>query len=192
MRRLTATRVDAIVEINDRFAAALAARPDVPACRLRRHHHGGPSARHEALARHSPRSQRILDTMLRIGARAPDLADGPDLVHVDLSAANVLFDEHDRATAVVDWNLGAYRGDRLFALVQTRFDREWFVQSPNADLVETAAAAHLDQILADRIAPDTLRLYWAHWMLHHLSQAIRSAPPEAVDWHLDLAESRLT
>ena len=49
---------------------------------------------------------------------------GQELVHVDLSAAKVLFDDEDRATAVVDWNLGVYRG----ALVQTRFDREWFVR----------------------------------------------------------------
>jgi aminoglycoside phosphotransferase (APT) family kinase protein len=84
---------------------------------------------------------------------------GVDLVHVDLSAANVLFDENDRATGVVDWNLGAYRGDRLFALVQTQLDREWFVRSPDADPVENAAAAHLDEILRDRIAPETLRAY---------------------------------
>ena len=116
---------------------------------------------------------------------------GTDLVHVDLSAANVLFDENDRATAVVDWNLGAYRGDRLFALVQTRFDREWFVRSPDPDPVENAAAAHLDEILLNRISPATLRVYWARWMLHHLSRAIRSGSSEVVDWHLDMAESRL-
>lgn len=190
-RRLTPARVGAMVEINDRFAGALAARPDVPVPPLSLGRSGGTGPRHDVLEAHSPRSRRVLDEIRRIGQREPRGLVGNDLVHVDLSAANVLFDENDRATGVVDWNLGAYRGDRLFALVQTRFDREWFVRSPDADPVETAAAAHLDEILADRIAPSTLRFYWAHWMLHQLSRAIRSAPAEVIDWHLDLAESRL-
>lgn len=190
-RRLSPARVDAMVEINDRFAGALAARPDVPVRLLGLRPGNGPSPRHEVLEAHSPRSSRVLDRMLRIGRQQPHDMVGDDLVHVDLTAANVLFDEHDRATAVVDWNLGAYRGDRLFALVKTRFDREWFVRSPDADPVENAAAAHLDTILADRISPAVLRLYWAEWMLRQLYWAIRSAPSDVVDWHLDMAESRL-
>jgi phosphotransferase family enzyme len=190
-RRLTPARVDAMVEINDRFAGALAARSDAPVRLLCAGCGSDPCPRHRALATHGPRSRAVLREMLRIGRQGPRELAGDDLVHVDLSAANVLFDEHDRATGVVDWNLGAGRGDRLFALIQTRIDREWFVRSPDADPVENAAAAHLDQILVDRIAPATRRLYWAHWMLHQLRRAIRSAPPDVVDWHLDLAESRL-
>jgi Ser/Thr protein kinase RdoA (MazF antagonist) len=180
-----------MVEINDRFAGALASRPDVPVPLRCPCHSGDPCPRHKVLAAHSPRSRGVLHEILRIGRREPREMVGDDLVHVDLSAANVLFDENDRATGVVDWNLGVYRGDRLFALVQTRFDREWFVRSPDADPVENAAAAHLDEILADRIAPSTLRRYWAHWMLHQVSRAIRSAQSEVIEWHLDLAESRL-
>lgn len=190
-RRLSPARIDALVEINDRFAGALAARPDVPVRSLGLARGDVLSRRHEVLDAHGPRSRRVLGQILRIGEREPHDMVGDDLVHVDLSAANVLFDENDRATGVVDWNLGAYRGDRLFALVKTRFDREWFVRSPDADPVENAAADRLDEILACRIAPATLRVYWAHWMLYQLYWAIRSSPPEVVDWHLDLAESRL-
>jgi aminoglycoside phosphotransferase (APT) family kinase protein len=190
-RRLTPARIEAIVEINDRFAGALAARSDVPVRLLCLDRSGDPFPRHEVLRAHSARSRRVLDEVLRIGQREPREMVGNDLVHVDLTAANVLFDENDRATAVVDWNLGAYRGDRLFALVKTRFDREWFVRSPDADPVENAAAARLDDILAERIAPATLRMYWAHWMLYQLHWAIRSAPSQVVDWHLDMAEYRL-
>jgi aminoglycoside phosphotransferase (APT) family kinase protein len=190
-RRLSVAAVDAMVEINDRFAGALAARPDVPVRPLCLTHSGDPYPRHETLREHGARSRRILDEIRRIGEREPHEMIGADLVHVDLTAANVLFDENGNSTAVVDWNLGAYRGDRLFALVKTRFDREWFVRSPDADPGENAAAAHLDEILADRIAPATLRMYWAHWMLYQLHWAIRSCPDEVVDWHLDLAESRL-
>ena len=175
-RPLSPARVDAMVEINDRFAYALAGRPDVPPVPPRR----GPMP-----VEHGPRAHRVLAELRRFAA--PPVT-GTDLVHVDLTAANVLFDEQDNATAVVDWNLGAYRGDRLFALVKTRFDREWFVRSPAPDPVENAAAAHLDEILAARIAPDTLRGYWAHWLLYQLRFATR---PDVVDWHLELAGSRL-
>jgi hypothetical protein len=188
--RLTVARVDAMVEINDRFAGALTNRVDVPIPPLFQDG-ADQSAYHDVLKRHSPRGRRVLREILRAGNRPSGGVTGADLVHVDLSAANVLFDTEDRATAVVDWNLGAYRGDRLLALVKTRFDREWFVRSPNADPVETAAAIHLDTILTDRIAPDTLRMYWAHWMLYQLHLAIRSDSSEAIAWHLDLTESRL-
>jgi aminoglycoside phosphotransferase (APT) family kinase protein len=190
-RRLTPGRIDAIVEINDRFAGALVDRLDVPLppqCVDRRDDR---DSRQEVLAEHSPRSRRVLDEIVRIRRHAPPEMSGADLLHVDLSAANVLFDDADRATGVVDWNLGAYRGDRLFALVKTRFDREWFVQSANPDPVETAAAAHLDGILRERIAPSTLRWYWACWMLHQLYLALPSEAIDVVDWHLKLAESRL-
>jgi aminoglycoside phosphotransferase (APT) family kinase protein len=190
-RLLTPARVDAMVEINDRFAGVLAARSDVPVPPLHLALSGGSDPRHEILEAHSDRSRRVLERIRRFGQAEPREMLGTDLVHVDLSAANVLFDENDRATAVVDWNLGTYRGDRLFALVQTRFDREWFVRAPDADPTENAAAARLDEILHDRIARATLRRYWACWILHHLARAIRSAPSEVIDWHLDMAESRL-
>ncbi|WP_345581597.1 phosphotransferase, partial [Nonomuraea rosea] len=184
-RPLTPGRIDAMVEINDRFAGALAGRPGAPGRLLCPDCGSDPCPRHEVLATHSPRSRCVLKEILRIGRREPREMVGDDLVHVDLTAANVLFDENDRATGVVDWNLGASHGDRLFALIQTRIDREWFVQSPDADPMENAAAAHLDEILADRIAPATLRMYWAHWMLRQLCRAVGSAPSNVVDWHLD-------
>ncbi|MEU6249488.1 phosphotransferase [Glycomyces sp. NPDC047010] len=188
-RPLSPARMEAIVAVNDRFAGALADRPEVPAPPLTRRR--DPDPRHRTLADHGPRGRRVLDLVNRATERAQAEPAGTDLVHTDLSGANVLFDAAGTATGVVDWNLGAFRGDRHFALVQTRFDREWFVQSPGADPVETAAAHRLDAILAERIAPDTLRRYWAQWLLHHLDRAIRTAGPEAVAWHLDLAESRL-
>ncbi|THV21692.1 aminoglycoside phosphotransferase family protein [Glycomyces paridis] len=187
-RPLTPARMEAIVAVNDRFAGALADRPEVPAppmARTRR----GPDPRHGTLAGHGPRARRVLELIVR--ATEGTSTAGTDLVHIDLSGANVLFDERDAATGVVDWNLGAFRGDRLFALVQTRFDREWFVRSPEADPVETAAAHRLDEILAERVPAGVLRRYWAQWMLHQLDRAIRGASPEAVEWQLELAESRL-
>ena len=54
-----------------------------------------------------------------------------------------------------------------------------------------AAARRLDEILDDRIAPDTLRVHRAYWLRHHLPRAIRSGAPAVIDWQLALAESRL-
>ncbi|MEU5870628.1 phosphotransferase [Glycomyces sp. NPDC047369] len=185
---LNPARIEAIVAINDRFANALAARPDIPEPPQARPR--TPDPRHRALADHSPRSRRVLDRILR-AIEPPPPAPAADLVHIDLSGANVLFDEHGTATAVVDWNLGAYRGDRHFALVQTRFDREWFVRSPAPDPAETAAAHRLDTLLTERVPAPLLRRYWAQWMLHHLPRALRTATPDTIDWHLTLTESRL-
>ena len=188
-RPLDPARIDALVEINDRFAGALSERPDVPTPPWS--HRDRPEHYYDVLAGHGARSRGVLAQIRHVRSLgAPELA-GTDLVHVDLSAANVLFDHRGRATAVIDWNLGAYRGDRLFALVQTRFDREWFLRAPEPDPDGVAAARHLDEILADRLAPDLLRRYWADWLLHHLHQSIASRPPEVVDWQLDLAEARL-
>jgi hypothetical protein len=192
-RPLGPARVDAIAEINERFVDALARHPEVPPMSAWFRSAGSDGAALlEAVPEDDDRAREVVEEILRLLLQAPsDLLDGYDLVHVDLSAANVLFDEEDRATAVVDWNLGVYRGDRRLALVQTRFDREWFVQRPDADDTERAAARRLDEILSDRIAPHTLRLYWAHWLGHHLPRAFRSGASAIIDWQLTLAETRL-
>ena len=192
-RRLSPKRVDAIVEINERFADAVAGRPDVAPVSQWFQPPGGDS-RHlaELVPEDDRRARELVQEIVRLTTEAPDdVLAGHDLVHVDLSAANVLFDEEDRATAVVDWNLGVYRGDRRLALVQTRFDREWFVRRADADETEVAAARRLDDVLVDQIDPDTLRVYWAYWLRHHLPKAFRSEVSTVIDWHLELAESRL-
>lgn len=192
-RPLSPHRVDGIAEINERFAGAVVDLPTVPS--VSEWFRSGESAARPLLAsipERDRRARRVVSEIVRLIADAPaEVLAGDDLVHVDLSAANVLFDDDDRATAVVDWNLGVYRGDRHLALVQTRFDREWFVRRPDADDTELAAARRLDDILDDRIAPATLRVYWAYWLRHHLPQAFRNGAPAVIDWQLELAESRL-
>lgn len=112
------------------------------------------------------------------------------VVHIDLTTPNILFDATGGISGVVDWNLGAHRGDRHLALVKTRFELEWGLHSPTA-VEEVAAAAHLDEILRQRVAPETLRAYWAHRMLYQLHVALQFAPPDVVEWHLEVAEHRL-
>lgn len=191
--KLSPERIDQIVEINERFAGVLGNLPDVPPVANWFQKDGDPRRIADLIPPHDRRAHEVLREMIRLATRtsnAETLA-GSDLVHVDLSAANVLFDDEGSATAVVDWNLGAYRGDRRLALVQTRFDREWFVQSPNPEPSQIAAARHLDEILTTRIPPDTLRIYWAHWLLHQLPKALRNGSATVIDWQLSMAEGRL-
>jgi hypothetical protein len=185
--------VDEIVGINELFADVLSGRPDVPSVSDWFRPAGEDRDRKfQYVPEDDRRAREVVQEIVRLTSSAEDdVLAGGDLVHVDLSAANVLFDEEDRATAVVDWNLGVYRGDHQLALVQTRFDREWFVRRADADETELAAARRLDEVLADRIAPDTLRLYWAYWLGHHIPGAFRSGDSTVIEWQLALAETRL-
>ena len=192
-RRLSPRRIDGIVEINEQFAEAVSGFADVPPVTDWFQPAGGdPRQIVDLTPEGDRRASEVVSEIVRLTSNATNvLLAGHDLVHVDLSAANVLFDEEDRATAVVDWNLGVYRGDRRLALVQTRFDREWFVRRADADETEVAAARRLDEVLVDQIDPDTLRVYWAYWLRHQLPKAFRSEASTVIDWQLELAESRL-
>jgi aminoglycoside phosphotransferase (APT) family kinase protein len=142
------------------------------------------------VAKHSARSHRILAASLDISASAPPEVDGDDLVHLDLTGPNILFDDSGAVTGVVDWNLGAYRGDRHVALVKTRFEQEWGIHAP-APGPAARAAAHLDGILARRVSADVVDHYWAHRMLYQLYWAIQVAPTDVLDWHFQVAEARV-
>lgn len=189
--KITPAVIDTIVALNDRFARRLDDRTDIPILPLCLDVSGVPYPQHEVLASHSSRSRRLLDAVKAAGVNGPQTMIGTDLVHIDLTTPNILFDTGGSITGVVDWNLGAYRGDRHLALVKTRFELEWGLQSPAPDPAEVAAAAHLDQILGQRLPPDVLRSYWAHRMLYQLHFALQFAPPDVAEWHLKVAEDRL-
>lgn len=105
----------------------------------------------------------------------------------------MLFDRTGHVSGVVDWNFGVARGDRRFALIKTRFELAWCRLNPAADQhhVQPSAIDQLDQILDTQIEPHLLQLYWAHWSLYQLDWTIRHEPTDAINLHLDLAESRL-
>ena len=120
---VTPAVIDAVVEVNDRFADVLVDEPDVPALPLCLSRSGNPYPRHEILAVHSPRSRRILEAIRSIGLPERDDLAGDDLHHVDLDLSNVLIAPDGTVSGVVDWNLGVYRGNRHQALVKTRFEQ---------------------------------------------------------------------
>lgn len=188
---ITPAVIDAVVNVNDLFAHLLHDRPDVEQLPLCLTQSGAPYPRHEVLAAHSSRSRHVLAAIRGIGAEGPIGLDGDDLLHIDLDLSNVLFGADGAVTGVVDWNLGAYRGDRNLALVKTRFEQEWALHEPGPDPVRVDAARHLDAVLEQRVSPRDLRRYWAHRLLYQLHWALQSMPPEVVDWHLDVAEERL-
>lgn len=192
-RRLSEAQVDAIWAINDRFAGAATMLSGVPPVRdwFLPADGSGYALVTRSAAAGSRRAETVVAELVDVATSSLDLLEGSDVVHVDLNAANVLFDEDDTATGVVDWNLGLFAGPRDLALVQTRFDREWFVRGDAPDPGETAAASYLDRLLSERVDPATLRAWWAFWLLHGLPKAFASQDSAVVDWHLTLADTRV-
>jgi len=103
---VTPTVIDAIIQLNERFAHVLHDRPDVPLLSLCLTVSGDPYPRHEVLAAHSDRSRRVLEAIQAIGARTPK-----SWLEM-ISARRPYFVQHslrtrpERLPGVVDWNLG--------------------------------------------------------------------------------------
>jgi aminoglycoside phosphotransferase (APT) family kinase protein len=193
-RRVDAGVVEAMFAMNERFAGLLAARADVPAVWLASLEPG----HDEVLAGYSERSRELLQRIRQIRRTSPRQLTGEDLVHLDYSLGNVLYDEPHHITGVVDWNLGAARGDRRFALIKLRIDLAWdrstFLQFPDQASyhVRQEALDRMDEILATTIEPSLARSYWAHWIQQHAGWAIGNRrEPETVDLFLSLGEDHL-
>lgn len=187
--RLDATTIDAMVEINERFADLLAGRADVPVPDLGIREDAWDPRAVALLREHGPRARRILDRIREVGESAPLRIDGDDVLHPDLTLGNVLY-EAGRVTGVVDWNWGVERGDRRFALVRIYIDLYWSLVYPGA--VEPSAWERLGTVVETLIEPDLLRAYWANVTLGQLSHWSLEGSKEAVELFLRMGESRLT
>ena len=174
--------VEAMVALNDRFEGLLADRSDVEVPGLYLTKSGPGFSLHRPLELYDDRTRRLLGWIQEVGAANPAGMTGHDLVHFDYHPGNVLVDEDGVLAGVVDWD-GIGRGDRRFGLVTLRFG----VTTQQGD---AATAAWLDDVLVDRLAPDTLRLYWAAMSLREVDWAIRHHAPADVDRVLGLAETR--
>jgi len=176
--------VDEVVGVNDRFAGLLAGRPDVPlaACDAAPALDWG-----EALEHHSPRSRRLLRRLAPLTGAWTGRAD--DVVHPDLTTPNVLFGADGCVSGVVDWNGGAFRGDRHGALVKLLFDSTWDAACPGgSDRVRPAALERLETHLRGSIDADRLQQLWAWHALTMLDWTIRSHDPIGTEVHLALGE----
>lgn len=164
VREVTRKVVDAFVAMNERFTDLLTEHPDVvrpaafPDAVLEDYGWGS------TLGRHGVRGRRLLRRLLEVDGGRPFRMTGDDLVHTDYSLENVLFDEQDRISGIVDWNQGAARGDHRYALI----GRLGVHEHP---AVRAEALDRLDQVLA-AVEPPLLRIYQAHWEVFHVHHAI--------------------
>jgi phosphotransferase family enzyme len=107
--------VEEMVAMNERFAGLLVDRPDVPPPPAFPARTAAGHPWQQTLGRYSERSRRLLRRLLEIDAGHPFEMTGDDVVHLDYSLGNVLFDERGKISGIVDWNYGIARGDRRFA-----------------------------------------------------------------------------
>ena len=171
--------LEAMIELTERFAG-LAGDLPVPSMYLLE---SGPGfCLHESLRRYDARTRRLLDWVHQVGRDAPGGMTGDDLVHLDFHMANVLTDEAGSITGVVDWD-GIGRGDRRFALVTLRFDAYWRLPGESHEW--------FDELLESTLAPEVLRLYWAHMSLRQVDWAIRHHGPAVTERWLSFAETRM-
>lgn len=190
--RIGRDTVDAVLDLTRRFAGLLANRPEVPNPPLYLRSGGRELCRHDTLARYDARSRRLLDRIRALGADG-DRMPGDDLVHLDLTPGNVLFDGAGAPTGVVDWHgrNGLARGHRGFGLVTFRFDLAWGAAlDPGYPPVAPSAVERLDAAL-DELPPALLRRFWAHMSLRMVDWTIRRHGPADVDHQLAFAATRL-
>lgn len=156
---------EAMIELNERFRDLLADASNVP---LPDAFPTTEATWNETLGRHGDRSRRVLERMREI--EGPDLfqMSGHDLVHVDYSFENALFDDSGNITGIVDWNFGVARGNRHFSLLRLR-DSAASDCDASADVV-----AHIDDILRATLDPARLRAYSRHVAVQRVHYAIHN------------------
>lgn len=191
--RLTGRHVDLLdptttasfLATNERFAGLLRGRPDVPPPPAFPSHDGGYGVFEETIGGHSRRGRRLLDRLLTIDGGRPFRMDGDDLVHLDYSPGNVLFDDAGQVSGVVDWNFGVARGDRLYSLVGLGWGSVGQRAIPPAELTQIEGAL-------DALDPATRSSYEAHALVHAVHASIdKGFPPERVDAEITRAEQYL-
>lgn len=172
--------VRALIDLNRRQHNLLAGNHTVAPIELFLTADGPGFCLHDPLAGYGHRTARLLAWIHEVGAAAPPVVPGDDLVHLDYHPGNVLVD-HGRVTGVIDWD-GAARGDRHLDLVTLRFDL-------------SRRAPHLTAIVdaeLTRSEPRLLRAYWAHMSLRQVDWSIRHHSAEDVDHWLNVAEAGMS
>lgn len=179
-RHVDSATIEAMVAANERFAGLLSERDDVP-----RPTSFAPlkiNMWNTTLGSYSERSQRML---ARNQEGFSSMA-GDDLVHLDFSLGNVLYDDQQQVTGVVDWNRGVARGDRWYALIGTQVN----MASEGAMYGVTGGAIdRLDEVLTTQLDDRTRARYLEHWHLGNAHRSIANRFPAArIEADLNLAE----
>jgi hypothetical protein len=170
--------VESMIEVNRRCRGILADR-DGPAPSLYLREDGPGFCLHQPLAAYDWRTARLLAAIEEVGAAVPEHLAGTDLVHFDFHPENVLIDQAETVTGVVDWD-GAGRSHGYFDLFSLRFDL-------------ARRAPDLGRWLAEQLegtAPDEVVLAcWAHMSLRLVDWSIRHYTAPYVTTWLGVAES---
>lgn len=178
--QLDSAGLDQALAFNELQAGLLADRHDIPPLELFLLEDGPGFCLHGPLRAHNRRTARLDDWITAVGAEHPGPLRGDDAVHVDFHPGNLLAVD-GTITGIIDWD-GAGRGDRRLDLVTLRFGIPGNKPDPTV-------VARLDAAL-DTFPDDLLRPLWATMSLRMVDWAIRHFTPTAVDYWLDLAESR--
>jgi aminoglycoside phosphotransferase (APT) family kinase protein len=167
---LDQTTVAAFVATNERFAGLLRRHPQVPPPPAFPPDGPGYGAFEDTIGGYGRRGRRILARLLELDGGQPLRMRGDDLVHTDYSPGNVLFDDEGRVSGVVDWNFGAARGDRHYALVGLRWG------SVGVRTIRPDEMNRIDAVLAE-LDPALRRSYEAHWATYQVHRSITEAFP---------------
>jgi hypothetical protein len=184
--------IDKMIQVTESFAHLLPGRSDAPQLNLHLCQSGRQLYWHETLASYDRRTRRLLAQVQEI-AGGSELVPGDDLVHMDFTPGNILFDVSGQVSGLVDWHglNGLARGDRYFGLVVLRFDLAWGSSlDPNYPGVNAAGLGRLDDVLGS-LPVSSLRRYWASMSLRMVDWTIRACTPAAVDHQLAFAATRL-
>lgn len=191
-RHIDVPMMEAILALNESFAGLLAHRPDVPTIETTSVSEitadGVP--RYAALEGYDDRTRELLARIRQIHDSSGGPITGHDLVHGDFSPPNILIDERDNLTGIVDWHDHTlYRGDRRYSLVPLRFELAWAIVR-GWTTIDPAAVRRFDEVL-DTIEPGILQLYWTYPSLDLLSAMIQEDRHTDIDHLLTIAWSRL-
>lgn len=182
---LDPTTAAAFVEMNNRFAGVLRDHPRVPRPRAFPEATLGYGPFEHTIGHLGTRGRQLLERLLEIDGGRPFRMQGDDLVHTDYSPGNVLFDDTGQVTGVVDWNQGAVRGDRRYALLGlgwTSVGRK------------TVAPEQLARIESEFAGLDAAirRRYEAHWIVDRVHESIvKGFSPERIEEDVVRAEQAL-
>jgi aminoglycoside phosphotransferase (APT) family kinase protein len=169
----------AFVAMNDRFAGLLRGHPEIPRPRA---FPDSTSTFENTVGQLGERGWRLLGRLLEIDGGRPFRMQGDDLVHTDYTPGNVLFDDVGNVSRVVDWNGGAVRGDRYYALLGLHWG------SIGRKTVGAEELKQVEEKLA-HLSPATRRNYEAHWMVDKVHESIlKGFPQDRIEADLARAE----
>lgn len=176
---LNSTTAAAFVAMNERFAGVLRDYPEVPRPRA---FPDSASVFEDTIGRLGERGRRLVERLREVDGGRPFRMQGDDLVHTDYTPGNVLFDDTGEVSGVVDWNAGAARGDRYYALIGLHWG------SVGRRTVGAEEFKQVEEKLAD-LSPAARRSYEAHWMVDQVHESIlKGFPLERVEDDLARAE----